>query len=101
MPSVFRFIVCEGTERIAASPNMGFVASASTEQTTFPLAGGGKVIFPAEGLVINSDTSVDVYFVPTPKNAGYPALDQNHHLMEYARASMHAENARLNLSIPC
>jgi hypothetical protein len=46
---------------------MGFVASASTEQTTFPLAGGGKVIFPAEGLVINSDTSVDVYFVPTPK----------------------------------
>jgi hypothetical protein len=31
----------------------------------------------------------------------YQALDQNYHLMEYARASMHAENARLNLSIPC
>lgn len=27
--------------------------------------------------------------------------DQNYHLMEYARASMHAENARLNLSLPC
>jgi hypothetical protein len=29
------------------------------------------------------------------------ALDQDCYLMEYPRASIHAENGRLNVSIPC
>jgi hypothetical protein len=42
--------VSEDCEQIAAPPDIGFVASASTVYRTLPLPGGEKVIFPAEKL---------------------------------------------------